>query len=254
VKKGAPVSEVRRDGSGVALVTGAGRGIGFEVSRQLAQRGMTVVLTARDLEKAENAAEQLAGEGLETRARVLDVADDESVRELASTLEKEFGTIDVLVNNAAAYADWTEMASTADLTVAQAVFDTNLFGAWRVTQAFLPLIRQSPRGRIVIVSSGAGSHGEPQFGLTANGGAAATYGISKAALNALTSKLAAELEGTTSVLINAVDPGLTATYPGAEAMGARPVPEGAASVVWAATLPDDGPAGGFFRDGEPLPW
>jgi NAD(P)-dependent dehydrogenase (short-subunit alcohol dehydrogenase family) len=112
---------------------------------------------------------------------------------------------------------------------------------------------QSPHGRIVIVSSGAGSHGEPQFGLSANGGAAATYGISKAALNALTSKLAAELEGS-GVLVNAVDPGLTATYPGAEAMGARPVPDGAASVVWAATLPDDGPAGGFFRDGEPLPW
>jgi NAD(P)-dependent dehydrogenase (short-subunit alcohol dehydrogenase family) len=247
------VSEDRRDGSGVALVTGAGRGIGFEVSRQLAQRGMTVVLTARDLEKAESAAEQLVGEGLDTRAKALDVSDDESVQQLASDLGKELGTLDVLVNNAAAYADWTEMASTADLATAREVFGTNLFGAWRVSQAFLPLIRRSPHGRIVIVSSGAGSHGEPQFGLTANGGAAATYGISKAALNALTAKLTAELEDT-GVLVNAVDPGLTATYPGAEAMGARPVPAGAASVVWAATVPDDGPAGGFFRDGEPLPW
>jgi NAD(P)-dependent dehydrogenase (short-subunit alcohol dehydrogenase family) len=145
------------------------------------------------------------------------------------------------------------MASTTDLTTAREVFDTNLFGIWRVCQAFLPLIRQSPHGRIVMVSSGAGSHGEPQFGLSAKGGAAATYGISKAALNALTSKLAAVLEGS-GVLVNAVDPGLTATNPGAEAMGARPVPEGAASAVWAATLPDDGFAGGLFRAGEPLPW
>ena len=158
----------------------------------------------------------------------------------------------MLVNNAAAYADWTEMASTADLETARRVLDTNLFGAWRVCQAFIPLMRRSSRGRIVIVSSGAGSHGEPRFGLTANGGSAATYGISKAALNALAAKLAAELE-TTGILVNAVDPGLTATYPGAEAMGARPVAEGAASVAWAATLPDGGPTGGFFRDGEPLP-
>jgi NAD(P)-dependent dehydrogenase (short-subunit alcohol dehydrogenase family) len=132
------------------------------------------------------------------------------------------------------------------------VLDTNLFGVWRVTQAFLELLRGSGRGRIVNVSSGAGSHGEPQFGLS-SGPTAASYAVSKAALNALNSKLAAELDGS-GVLVNAVDPGLTATAPGMEAMGARPVHEGAASVVWAATLPDDGPTGGFFRDGKPLPW
>ena len=247
------MSTGERGVSTVALVTGAGRGIGFEVCRQLAGRGMTVILTARDLEKAEDAAGELAAEGLDVRARTLDVSDDESTRGLAAGLEREFGKVDVLVNNAAAYADWTEMASTAGLETARRVLDTNLFGAWRVCQAFLPLVRRSPLGRIVIVSSGAGSHGEPRFGLTATGGAAASYGISKAALNALAVKLAAELEAT-GILVNAVDPGLTATYPGAEAMGARPVSEGAASVTWAATLPDDGPTGGFFRDGEPLPW
>ena len=118
---------------------------------------------------------------------------------------------------------------------------------------FLPLIRRSGHGRIVNVSSGAGSHGDPQFGLTTNRGSAASYGISKAAINALTAKLAAELEGT-GVLVNAVCPGLTATAPGMEAMGARPISEGAASVVWGAVIPDGGPTGGFFRDGEPLPW
>jgi NAD(P)-dependent dehydrogenase (short-subunit alcohol dehydrogenase family) len=133
------------------------------------------------------------------------------------------------------------------------VLDTNLFGAWRVTRAFLPLLHASGHPRVVMVSSGGGSHGDEAFGLTRRGGAAATYGVSKAALNALTSTLAAELAGT-PVLVNAVCPGLTATWPGAEQMGARPVEDGAASIVFAATLPDDGPRGGFFRDGEPLPW
>ena len=237
----------------VALVTGAGRGIGLEVCRQLAERGMTVVLTARDPEKAKAAAEQLVGEDLDVIPKALDVSNDESVRGLAAELEQQFGTVNVLVNNAAAYADWSEMASSADLELAQGVLETNLFGAWRVSQVFLPLIGRSRHGRIVNVSSGAGSHGQPQFGLTTNRGSAASYGISKAALNALTAKLAAELEGT-GVLVNAVDPGLTATAPGMEEIGARPVAEGAASVVWGAILPDSGPTGGFFRDGEPLPW
>ena len=120
-------------------------------------------------------------------------------------------------------------------------------------QAFLPLLRQSPHPRLVNVASGAGSHGDEQFGLTRRGGQSASYGISKAALLALTSTLAAELEGS-KVLVNAVCPGLTATWPGAEAMGARPVADGAAGVVWAALLPDDGPHGGFFRNGQPMPW
>jgi NAD(P)-dependent dehydrogenase (short-subunit alcohol dehydrogenase family) len=246
------VAAEERSVSGVAVVTGAAHGIGFEVARQLARRGMTVVVGARDPGKANAAAEELAGEGLDARARTVDVADGESMERLAAEVEVEFGRLDVLVNNAAAYVDWSETASAADLALSRAVLDTNLFGAWRACQAFLPLIRRSAHDRIVNVSSGAGSHGEPQFGLAA-GGASASYAISKAALNALNSKLAAELDGTGG-LVNSVDPGLTATVPGMEEMGARPIPEGAASVVWAATLPDDGPTGGFFRDGEPLPW
>ena len=117
----------------------------------------------------------------------------------------------------------------------------------------LPLLRRSPSPRIVNISSGAGSHGDEHFGLSARGGAVASSGISKAALKALTSTLSTELRGT-PILVNAVCPGLTATYPGAEAMGARPVEISARGVVWAATLPSDGPTGGLFRDGEPLPW
>ena len=159
----------------------------------------------------------------------------------------------MLVNNAAAYVDWAETGSGADLAAARAVMDTNLYGCWRTTKALLPLLRASDRARVVFVSSGAGSHGDPQFGLTARGGAAASYGITKAAVNALVATLATELRDT-GILVNAVCPGLTATYPGAEDMGARPVSDGAASVLFAAQLPDDGPTGGFFRDGQPLPW
>jgi NAD(P)-dependent dehydrogenase (short-subunit alcohol dehydrogenase family) len=242
-----------RDVSGLALVTGGARGIGFEVVRQLAQRGMTVILGARDPERASAAAEQLSGDGLDVRAGTIDIADGDNVGELADWMAGEFGRLDVLVNNAAAFADWSETASGADLENSRAVLDTNLFGTWRVCQAFLPLIRHSEHGRIVNVASGGGSHGDPQFGLATLGVTAASYGISKAAVLALTSKLAAELEGT-GILINAVDPGLTATAPGMEEMGARPIPEGASVVAWAAILPDDGPSGGFFRDGEPMPW
>jgi NAD(P)-dependent dehydrogenase (short-subunit alcohol dehydrogenase family) len=237
----------------VALVTGAGRGIGLEVARQLGQRGMRVVLTARDQARADEAAAALTGEGLTVDGMTVDITSEDSVVALADRVRQVLGRLDVLVNNAAGYVDWSETPSSADLTASRQLFDTNLFGTWRVTQALLPLLRDSPSGRLVNVSSGAGSHGDPQFGLTTNRGATTSYGVSKAAINALTSKFAAELEGT-AVLVNAVCPGLTATAPGMEAMGARPVPEGAAGVVWAATLPDDGPSGGFFRDGRPLPW
>jgi len=240
------------NGRPVALVTGAARGIGLEVARQIAARGMTVLLAAR-AGKAEAAARDLARDGHDVRPLNLDVTDDTSAGAARRLVEEQFGRLDVLVNNAAAYVDWSETASTADLTAALRVFETNLFGTWRVTQTFLPLLRASAHPRLVVVSSGAGSHGDPQFGLTTGAGAAASYGISKAALNALVATLAAELSET-GILVNAVCPGLTATAPGMEAMGARPVTTGAASVVWAATLPDDGPTGGFFRDSEPLPW
>lgn len=188
-----------RGASAVALVTGAGQGIGLEVARQLAERGMTVLLTARSQEKAENAAKELVEAGLDVRAGALDVTDEGSVRELAARVESEFGRLDALVNNAAAFVDWSETALSADLESARRVFETNLFGTWRVCQAVAPLVRRDRgHGRIVNISSGAGSHGDLRFGLTTGSGSVASYGISKAAINALTSKLAAELEGRAS--------------------------------------------------------
>jgi len=235
----------------VALITGAAQGLGREVAAQLARRGHDVLITARDADAARAAADEL-GENV-TALPALDITDPPSVEAVVKAVTTGPGRLDVLVNNAAAYVDWTETVSGADLTAAHRVLETNLFGAWRLIQALLPLLQRSPAPRIVNVSSGAGSHGDPAFGLTARGGAAASYGISKAALNALTATLAAELADS-SVLVNAVCPGLTATYPGAEAMGARPVVESATGVVWAATLPADGPTGGFFRDAMSLAW
>ena len=236
----------------IALVTGAAHGIGLEVCRQLAERGWTVVLTARSLERARAAAEGLAGLEGKVHARALDVADDASPRALAADLGWALGRVDVLVNNAGQAADWSETAGTADLREAHAVMEANLFGAWRTTQALLPLLRRSRRGRIVNVSSGAGSHVDARLGLAAVA-AATSYAVSKAALNALTVKLALELRED-GILVNAVCPGLTATTRDLEEVRARPEAAGAASVVWAATLPSGGPTGGFFRDGRTIGW
>lgn len=239
------------DPAPVVLITGAAHGLGRELARQLAADHQ-VVISARDRQQAEATADELGG-GVTALPVDLDIADPAAVGAAAATIGSTPGHLDVLINNAAGYVDWSETASGADLDASRRVLEVNLYGTWRLTQALLPLLRRSPAPRIVNVSSGAGSHGDPMFGLTARGGAAASYGISKAALNALTSTLAAELADT-DILVNAVCPGLTATYPGAEAMGARPVDQSAAGVAWAATLPGDGPRGGFFRDREPLPW
>ena len=223
----------------VSLVTGANRGIGREVCRQLAGKGHAVLLTARDAEAA-----AAAGRIVDAVPLRLDVADPASVAEAAATVADRYGKLDVLVNNAAITYDTWQRAITADLGVVRQVAETNLYGPWLIVERFLPLLRNSDHPRIVNVSSEAGS-------LTSMGGGTPAYTVSKAALNALTRMLAAELRAE-RILVNAVCPGWVATDMGGP--GGRPVTEGAASVVWAATLPDDGPTGGFFRDGRPLPW
>jgi NAD(P)-dependent dehydrogenase (short-subunit alcohol dehydrogenase family) len=228
--------------SGIALVTGANRGIGLEVVRQLAQRGFTTVLGSRDLEKGRAAAEALVG--VEVDPRRLDVADPDSVRELASGLEDDYGRLDVLVNNAGIHYDTWESGLQADLDVVHEALETNLFGAWRTAQACLPLLRRSQHGRVVNVSSGAAS-------ISGMGAGSPAYSVSKAALNALTRILAAELRRD-RILVNAVCPGWVATDMGGP--GGRPVEQGAASVMWAVRIPDDGPTGGFFRDGRRIDW
>jgi NAD(P)-dependent dehydrogenase (short-subunit alcohol dehydrogenase family) len=228
----------------VAVVSGGNRGIGLETCRQLADRGFDVVLGSRDVDKGRRAAEGLGT----TTGRVLpfqlDVADAESVRRLADDVASELGGADVLVNNAAILYDTWARGVDADLDEVHDAMEVNLFGAWRMAEAFIPLLRRSEHGRIVNVSSQGGS-------LATMGGGAPAYSISKAALNALTRVLAAELRRD-EILVNSICPGWVATDMGGP--GGRPVEEGAASVVWGALLPDDGPTGGFFRDGRPLPW
>lgn len=240
--------------SPITLVTGANRGLGFEVCRQLAARGYTVLLTGRELVKAEMAAADLSGSGGSVHPLALDTTSDGSVTAAVEWITQKFGRLDVLINNAGGNFDTNNLTTTVPMDYVRETLEMNLIGAWRVTQALLPLLRKSGHPRIVNVSSGAGAFESPiAFGLTKMGGAAPAYSISKTALTALTVKLATELNGT-GILVNAVCPGWTATYPGGEAQGARPVADGAASIVWAATLPDDGPSGGFFRDGQRLPW
>ncbi len=231
-------------GRQVAVVTGANRGIGREVALALAAHGMLVVLGSRDAGRGREAAEALGGEAAGVVACALDVADDASVEEAAAWVDRELGRCDVLVNNAAIDYDTDARAVTADLDRVHRALETNLFGAWRTALAFLPLLRRSPHGRIVNVSSGSGS-------LASMGAGTPAYSVSKASLNALTRILAAELRGD-RVLVNAVCPGWVATDMGGP--GGRSVQDGAASVLWAALLDDDGPTGGFFRDGRPLDW
>jgi NAD(P)-dependent dehydrogenase (short-subunit alcohol dehydrogenase family) len=239
----------------IALITGAGRaqGIGFEAAAQLASRKMKVILTARDGQAALQRAQELTAKGLDVVGMALDVSNEVAVKKLAENIEETYGRLDVLINNAAGVSAYGEKAANADLQQAHAVLETTLFGAWRLTQALLPLLRKSPHARVVNVSSGAGSHSDSYFGLTTANAMGTSYAVAKAALNALTVKMANE-EKTNGILINAVCPGFTATFEGGEQMGARPVKDGAASVAWAALLADDGPTGGFFRDGKPLGW
>ena len=227
-----------------ALVTGGNRGIGFEVCRQLAARGFAVLLTARDAEKSRAAAAKLKSVG-RVEPVVLDVANASSIEKAAAEVSSRYDCLDVLINNAGINYDTWETVENAEIdgTVIETI-RTNLLGPWRMCQAFLPLLRKSRAGRIVNVSSESGS-------LANMGAGPPAYQVTKAALNALTRTLAGELRGT-SILVNAVCPGWVATDMGGT--GGRPVADGANGILWAATLPDNGPTGGFFRDGKPLPW
>ncbi len=226
----------------MAVVTGGNRGIGFAVCQALGARGATVVLGSRDAARGDEAAAALARDGITAHARTLDVTRQDQVDALAEWLARTFGHVDILINNAGIYPGGR--ASTLEPDVAEQAWQVNALGAWRMAVALVPLMRRR-RGRIVNVSSEAGS-------LASMGASMAPYNVSKAALNAITRVLAADLKGT-GILVNAVCPGWVATDMGGA--GAPRTPEqGAASVVWAATLPDGGPTGGFFRDRRPLPW
>jgi NAD(P)-dependent dehydrogenase (short-subunit alcohol dehydrogenase family) len=226
--------------TGTAVVTGANRGIGLELVRQLAASGMTVVLGARDLAKGEAAAAGITGVEGSVLARKLDVTDPADARRLAEELDR----VDVLVNNAGIHFDTGHDVTDADLDIVQEALQTNVVGAWATTNALLPLMSRG--ARVVNISSRSGSFGE-----TDGAGGTPAYAVSKAALGMLTVKQAAAL-AERGILVNAVCPGWVATDLGGP--GGAPVEEGAAGVLWAVDLPADGPTGGFYRRGEPVPW
>jgi NAD(P)-dependent dehydrogenase (short-subunit alcohol dehydrogenase family) len=229
----------------VALVTGANRGIGLEICRQLCMAGHTVVLTARDEERGARAVRGLRKEGLEAHFQALDVTDPAGSRQVAAWVEGELGRLDALVNNAAVALDPEDLLETVDVDVMRRTLETNLLGVLNGCQAFLPIMKRQGYGRIVNVSSGRGS-----FSKLAAGGPC--YRISKTALNALTVILADELKET-NILVNAMTPGWVRTRLGG-LKAPRSTSEGAETAVWLAMLPNDGPRGKFFKDREEFSW
>jgi NAD(P)-dependent dehydrogenase (short-subunit alcohol dehydrogenase family) len=227
----------------VALISGGNRGIGREIARQLAGQSYRVVIGSRELAKGEEAAHEL---GQNVTAVQLDVTDEDSIIAAVASVERDLERLDVLVNNAGIVGGgWSTNAVDADLDEVRRTLETNLFGAWRLTEEALPLMRKNGYGRIVNISSGMGQ-------LSDMGGHSPAYRLSKTGLNVLTRMLTAEL-GEENILVNSVCPGWVRTDMGTQSARVS-VQEGADTPVWLATLPDDGPRGGFFRNREPIPW
>jgi NAD(P)-dependent dehydrogenase (short-subunit alcohol dehydrogenase family) len=234
-----------------ALITGVSRplGLGFAVARQLAELGYHVVLTARNVDQAEQLATQLRQDNLRATALRLDLTDRASMDETVTHLARSFGHLDVLVNNASVFPDVDVLSVLdADLDVVRAALEVDVIGPWGLIQATLPLLRKAPAARIVNVSSVAALQITAGVDLAASLRSPA-HSIAKHLLTVLTTKIADELRDT-GILVNAVDPGEIASHPErGDEDNARPAADSARGVVWAATLDEDGPTGGFFRDG-----
>lgn len=239
----------------IALVTGANKGIGYEVARQLGKRGITILVGARNETLGSEAAEQLKAEGVDAKFVPLDVIEQTMIERAAGDIEREFGKLDILINNAgiADMSEATTPPSQLEIDTLRRIFETNFFGAFMVTKAMLPLVRKSEAGRIVNVSSGLGSLAQQsdaawefaQLNLLA-------YCSSKTALNQMTVQFAKELRDT-AIKVNSADPGYTATDLNNH-NGTRSVEQGATVIVRLATLPDDAASGGFFDENGAVAW
>lgn len=237
----------------IALVTGANKGIGREISRQLATQGVFVLIGARDRERGEQATADLRAHGLPVEFIQIDVTSQPDVDRAVAEVERRFGRLDILVNNAGVALDWYP-GSELTVEALRETFETNVFGVFRVTKAFLPLLKKSEHGHIVNMSSGLGSmtrHSNPTSGLTLRNMLLA-YSASKAALNMMTVQFANELRSA-GIKVNSACPGFTATDMN-QHQGKRTVEQGAATPVRLALLPDDGPTGGVFSDDGAEPW
>ncbi|MFM9879183.1 MAG: SDR family oxidoreductase [Burkholderiaceae bacterium] len=236
----------------IALVTGANKGIGLEICRQLAKLGFTVLLGSREISRGTEAAKKLKGEGLDVRPVQVDMNDATTFGTLHDLIAADYGRLDVLVNNAGFASDWAYTAATVPSQILRDTFETNFFALVDLTQKLLPLIRKSSAGRIVNQSSALGSltlHSTPDSGM--DGFKPLAYNSSKTAVNAFTVHLADAIKDT-PIKINSAHPGAVATD--ANPSGTLSVEEGARTAVQLATLPIDGPTGGFFHMGQALPW
>lgn len=237
----------------VALVTGANRGIGFEIARQLAHKEITLLLGARDAESGLEAKERLTARQLDVHLVSIDVSDQTSIQAAIGKIGDTFGRLDVLVNNAGILIDGQTRILELSLSLFQNTLETNALGPLLLSQACVPLMKKNGYGRIVNVSSTLGSLNDiinPDSSYTEI--QAPAYRLSKTVLNGLTVLLAKELRGT-NILVNAVCPGWVRTRMGGDEAPVAPA-DAAETPVWLATLPDDGPTGGFFRQRRPIPW
>ena len=231
----------------IALVSGANKGLGFEISRQLAEKGIRVLMAARDKQRGEKAVTELAKQGLEVVFCEMDVTDPDSVKKALGFVSKDHGRLDILVNNAGVMTekDQKEPGLKIDIDTVRRTFETNTLGHLVVTQTFVPLMMKNNYGRIVNMSSGLGTLDDMEGGYPA-------YRISKTALNALTKIFAAELQGT-NILVNSMCPGWCRTDMGGR-NATRSASDGAQTAVYLALLPDNGPTGRYFRDKKEIKW
>jgi len=239
----------------IALVTGANKGIGYETVRQLAAQGITVLLAARDEKRGAEAVSKLKGEGLDVQFLQLDVNNAASQDNAAKFIADKFGKLDILVNNAGIAQDFGVPVSQGTLEQWRTTFETNVFNVLSLTQKLLPLVKKSDAGRIVNLTSILGSltlNIDPKSPIAGSSSSGTAYNASKAALNMLTVHLANELKAT-PIKVNAAHPGWVKTDMGGEAAPLE-VADGAKTSVQLATLPSDGPTGGYFHLGQTLPW
>lgn len=229
----------------IALVTGGNRGIGLELCRELGQQRMRVILGSRDLAKGVAAVSDLKANGLSVEPRQLDVANVQSIRECMNWIRRDVGRLDVLINNAGIMVEDDDADALEELEIVRDTMQTNVYGPLLLSRLAIPIMKTRRYGRIVNLSSGMGSLSEMGAGYIA-------YRMSKAGINVVTRVLAAETEGM-GILVNSVDPGWVRTAMGGRGAN-RSVEKGAETPLWLATLPDDGPTGGFFRDRRAIAW
>ena len=237
----------------VALVTGANRGIGFEISRQLAGNNISVIMGARDREKGLQACSELKRQGLDVGLQLLDVNDEERMKPAIDKIMTHFGRVDILVNNAGISIDAGATALNVGMDTVHQTLQTNVLGPLRLCQACIPHMQSGNYGRIVNMASTLGSISEMSHPDSVYAGVQSpAYRLSKAALNAVTALIAKDVSGL-NILVNSVCPGWVRTDIGGSQAPLTPE-QGADTPVWLATLPDDGPNGGFFRDRTTIPW